>query len=78
MKVNTLASLQREIYQFMRSQPHSKEYGPLAMQDLAKRAVEAQERIEKLGYRWDPERELWRAPVPRLPNPVSRSSEEPA
>ena len=72
MKVKTLASLRREIDHFMRSQPHAKEFGPLAMQDLAKQAVKAQKRIEKLGYKWDAERELWRAPVSRAPNPVSR------
>jgi len=57
----TLMHLRREIERYIKAQPHNGA-GPLAMPDLLKRAVQAQKRIERLGYRWDSQRELWRGP----------------
>lgn len=37
--------------------------GGLEMPDLREKAEACQLRIEDLGYRWDPARLLWRAPI---------------
>ena len=49
-----LSELRKQITEYMKQ--------GTVMQDVKVSAEECQERIEKLGYRWDSERMLWRAP----------------
>jgi len=49
-----LRDLRNQITDYMRQ--------GLIMQDIKQSAKECQRRIEKLGYKWDSERMLWRAP----------------
>ena len=55
-------TLRADIARFIR------DAGGLEMPDMRERAEACQRRIEALGYRWDPIRFLWRAPIRRSPS----------
>jgi hypothetical protein len=52
-----MQSLRVDIARFIR------QAGGLEMPDLREKAEACQRRIEALGFRWDPVRLLWRAPI---------------
>jgi hypothetical protein len=61
---NALADLHRDIVRYIshhrsRVDPCA---GPLTMPDMLDKARRCQERIDQLGFRWDPIRLLWRFP----------------
>jgi hypothetical protein len=61
----TIRDLRREIDRYINLQPRRKGRGPLVMDDVADSAEACQRRIEAMGYQWDSERMLWRAPIQR-------------
>lgn len=61
--LKTIRDLRRAIGSYIENQPSRPGRGPLTMQDLADKAEECQARIRQLGYTWDNERGLWRAPI---------------
>jgi hypothetical protein len=65
---NPLKQLRQEIDAYMRDQPGKR--GPLTMQDVYESALECQARINALGYEWDNQRGLWRAPTTAFYRPA--------
>jgi hypothetical protein len=61
----TIAYLRQEIDAYIRGQSVRPGFGPLVMQDVADSATACEARIERMGYRWDRVRFLWRAPAPK-------------
>jgi hypothetical protein len=59
----TIAYLRQEIDRYIRGQSVRPGFGPLVMQDVADSATACEARIERMGYRWDRVRLLWRAPT---------------
>jgi hypothetical protein len=60
-----LSVLRQEIDRYIRGQSVRPGFGPLVMQDVADSATACEARIERMGYRWDLSRLLWRAPAPK-------------
>ena len=58
-----LRKFRREIDSYIRNQPRRAGLSPLTMEDVYESAVDCQRGIEAMGYRWDRERMLWRAPT---------------
>ena len=62
---NPLANLRQEIEHYVRRNDGRPGIGPLVMRDVLESALACQQRIDRLGYRWNPNRLLWRASSPR-------------
>ncbi len=57
-----IRDLRRAIDRYIRGQDRPKGTKPLTMADVYHSARECQRRVEAQGFRWDPERLLWRHP----------------